>query len=803
MENRKNDNKVESPTQVLEDLQVYFASIYKEYNTTIHHMRDDFESSYTHKKDVYEAVTNELGELWRLESRNQGRYEEALKLQEKITELQSEIHTLHGEAGYQKKRTLPSREEWGKRCANLEELKKRWDNQKDHYSKEQIPKEDYVDNMRTVFHLRMMVIRSGYIDIDLKDLNREFRNLQKKKVDLKLQQRVIEIKSEIKEPERLIDAYTEAKQRQPQRTPSQLLRRVDSFERKFNTNITKLEQSILEVKDELNKTEKEEILSTRELQPLKKELESVSNTVAQRRQKFEGILVEERRLHAQLKAKAVDISVGNSSGEGTSGTTQSRNTKDISSLNTKSESNNIKNKEKIVVEQDKILVDERIEEKKEVPIQAADVIDGGSKSNERIQIPRVSPSKPKKDTDAITIESGTEQELTEELLTENPNQNKGLSFFQRMKQLKKPHNIIGLARFLLHLWPLATWPLCTLWVAMILPGPYFLLYGMATAGLIYGAINLSFYLPKIVTYIMQRRQTKQQQKEQLQKDRSLQKEKSERTKEQTLTQNHQKEYAQKKRDIVAQQQSNTATQEKDVTKRSMLQGLKKHLPLLAVMVLGSAVIGGLGVFLMPAILGTSLMPLIVGGTFTLGTLALVGTSASIATQLIDKYALEKAQMHFKEKDQQLLQTVKTHDREAANRDLELGKEKKQELTIGDSRDKHLVDLSMTKETTVVNKVNPSKEERVQPIQDRQSLQEIKGSNELGVVSPKMSNISPKELVQTNQQTVEAMVHSEPSYLKRLYEKNNGNHFKTIKAGAEKKAKSRTGNRTEPGIEITR
>ncbi|MBE9897082.1 hypothetical protein G8C15_17295 [Enterococcus casseliflavus] len=655
MMDETNQKQVHSPINTLNQMRDYFTSIYKVNSGTIHHIRDEFKNDYKHTKDIYESLTDELRELWRLEERNQGRYQQALKLQEQITELYTEIHTLHGEVGYQQKRQLPSREAWEKRCERLNELKNEWYSYKDIYSKLQISEENYVDNQKAVFNLRMMVIKSGYIDIDLKDLNREYRNLQKKKLDLTLKNRIRSIKSESVKTEHVLKNYIDAKNQNIQRIDSHNLKRIESFEEKFNLSLGTIEQSIKNLQAELEKDETKELMSNEELRPVESELKIVEKDINQSRKFFSQLIVEERKKFSQQESKAVSI------------VEETNN-----HLSKEQSIEFLRNEQRVdykfnlndgIQIETKRIGDKDPEDKRSI----RDLLSNTGEAKEKLN--KHSTEAKDQESFAISDRNSNTFDGADNLKNDSKkdgdkessifyDQFKGskeiddkenspkLSSLQRIKNLMKPHYMIGLFRFFIHIWPLTTWPLCTLWVAMILPGPYLLLYGTIAAGLLYSAINLSFYIPKLITFLIQRRQNKK-----LQKENELKQASHERMKEKSKDRNYSlinerkidhSQYSQERT------HSTSLAEERQSKGRKIIQTLKENGPTLSVMVLGSAVIGGLGVFLMPAILGASMMPLIVGGTFTLGTLALIGTSASILTQIIDKYALEKLQDRFKE-----------------------------------------------------------------------------------------------------------------------------------------------------------
>ncbi|MBW9323985.1 hypothetical protein FG877_10600 [Enterococcus casseliflavus] len=653
-----NQKQVYSPINTLNQMRDYFTSIYKVNSGTIHHIRDEFKNDYKHTKDIYESLTDELRELWRLEERNQGRYEQALKLQEQITELYSEIHTLHGEVGYQKKRQLPTREAWKKRCERLDELKSEWHAYKDSYSKLQISEGDYVDNQKSVFNLRMMVIKSGYIDIDLKDLNRELRNLQKKKLDLTLKNRIQSIKSESVKTEHILKNYHDEKNQNIQRTNSHNLKRIDSFEEKLNLTMGTIDQLIKNVKTELEKNETKELLSDEELRPVKSELRIAEKNINKSREFFSQVIVEERENFSQQESKSTSVAeemnnylVKEKSIELLK-SEQRVHYKEhgVRELTIKSNdeltphSPHLNLNDEILIETKKISNEDPTDKRSirnslsKTPLRKGELSNqtGEAKSQEGFVIP---------DRRSSTFDS-TDNLKVDWKKDDDKDDSHKLSSWQRIKNLRKPHNMIGLFRFFIHLWPLTTWPLCTLWVAMILPGPYLLLYGTITAGLLYSAINLSFYIPKLITFLIQRNQNKK-----LEKENELRKESheliNEKSQERDYSLNNERKLEQSKYSQ-ERKHSQSMDDERRSKGRRLIQFLKENRATLCVMVLGSAIIGGLGIFLMPAILGASMMPLIVGGTFTLGTLALIGTSASILTQIIDKYALEKLQDRFKD-----------------------------------------------------------------------------------------------------------------------------------------------------------
>ncbi|EGP5712334.1 hypothetical protein DQ182_09855 [Enterococcus faecium] len=250
-----------------------------------------------------------------------------------------------------------------------------------------------------------------------------------------------------------------------------------------------------------------------------------------------------------------------------------------------------------------------------------------------------------------------------------------------IKDLKKelfPHSKkMRWLRRALHLWPLAAYPLFVSWAVMILPALTVSLYAAPVAITAFSFFCASYYVPKLINYARKKianRREAQKDKEELNKGLTKEKEQPEVTKEVTKEAVKETEKEAKKTDITTNEKGKETLKGEKTAEPSLEPSTKKdwkaktkdflknNWKTLAIIVGGSTLIAVASVFLMPII-----APGLVGaGIFTLGTVALMGTSVGIGAQLIDKFGLKKVENHLNKReeknfDQKLEKALRTFD----------------------------------------------------------------------------------------------------------------------------------------------
>lgn len=231
-----------------------------------------------------------------------------------------------------------------------------------------------------------------------------------------------------------------------------------------------------------------------------------------------------------------------------------------------------------------------------------------------------------------------------------------------IKDLKKelfPHSKkMRWLRRALHLWPLAAYPLFVSWAVMILPALTVSLYAAPVAITAFSFFCASYYVPKLINYARKKianRREAQKDKEELNKGLTKEKEQPEVTKEAVK----ETEKEAKKTDITTNEKGKETLKGEKTAEPSLEPSTKKdwkaktkdflknNWKTLAIIVGGSTLIAVASVFLMPII-----APGLVGaGIFTLGTVALMGTSVGIGAQLIDKFGLKKVENHLNKREE--------------------------------------------------------------------------------------------------------------------------------------------------------
>lgn len=231
-----------------------------------------------------------------------------------------------------------------------------------------------------------------------------------------------------------------------------------------------------------------------------------------------------------------------------------------------------------------------------------------------------------------------------------------------IKDLKKelfPHSKkMRWLRRALHLWPLAAYPLFVSWAVMILPALTVSLYAAPVAITAFSFFCASYYVPKLINYARKKianRREAQKDKEELNKGLTKEKEQPEATKEA----DKETEKEAKKIDITTNEKDKETLKGEKTAEPSLEPSTKKdwkaktkdflknNWKTLAIIVGGSTLIAVASVFLMPII-----APGLVGaGIFTLGTVALMGTSVGIGAQLIDKFGLKKVENHLNKREE--------------------------------------------------------------------------------------------------------------------------------------------------------
>ncbi|WP_206911556.1 hypothetical protein IGL98_000480 [Enterococcus sp. DIV0840] len=250
-----------------------------------------------------------------------------------------------------------------------------------------------------------------------------------------------------------------------------------------------------------------------------------------------------------------------------------------------------------------------------------------------------------RDTSDKELKTLSESAISEEADKEEPELD--LQKDNKKNRYKWMHRGVRSVRFLMNFWPLFTWPLCSTWITMILPFQL-AAYVLPAVILTYLAINAAYFIPKFINY------------------RAKQRAKAKAKKRERSTGELQKEHTQE------QEQTQQKKQNRGV------KFFKNNWKRLAITFGVTAIVGALGVALMPAvfipILTAATAPAIISGVLTMGTVALMGAAVGIGMQLVDKYAVKKAENYLAKKINEPEKTeLKEQGKELINLETEKNK----------------------------------------------------------------------------------------------------------------------------------
>jgi hypothetical protein len=266
-------------------------------------------------------------------------------------------------------------------------------------------------------------------------------------------------------------------------------------------------------------------------------------------------------------------------------------------------------------------------------------------------------------------------------------------------------------RRLLNLWPLATYPLCIMWAAMIMPAPVFLIYGGPLALTAFAGLCISYFLPKAINKVREILAERRAKKEaELGQEPEIA---QDQTKEQTQEKSQEqakgrteitKEQAREGKPEIAKSENQSQMKEKTLSPQSsspslaadaresrgqseeiqpsaeqnplenqiegetsirakLLDFLKKNWKTVAIIVGVSLLVGVAAIFLMPAVAPMLAGSVAIGGAFTIGTMALIGAAVSIGAQLIDHFGLKRVQNNLANKEKEKINGLEknSHD----------------------------------------------------------------------------------------------------------------------------------------------
>ncbi|TKN16023.1 hypothetical protein DVW83_11140 [Enterococcus sp. VV15] len=198
-------------------------------------------------------------------------------------------------------------------------------------------------------------------------------------------------------------------------------------------------------------------------------------------------------------------------------------------------------------------------------------------------------------------------------------------YFWHKNRNKRASRGIRWLRYLLNLWPIAAWPLCMTWMTVALP---FQLIPVVMPAVIatFTAICLSYYLPKIIRFVRKR-----------------------------LLVRRAKKLGLDARSYVKQKEMERNQHNQNKVRKFFRRNWKTIAIILGV----TALLGGVGLFLVPAVLGPILTASTISGLMALGGVALTGAAISITVQLFEKFGIVRLEKFFDKKYQQ----QKTNNRE--------------------------------------------------------------------------------------------------------------------------------------------
>ena len=198
-------------------------------------------------------------------------------------------------------------------------------------------------------------------------------------------------------------------------------------------------------------------------------------------------------------------------------------------------------------------------------------------------------------------------------------------YFWHKNRNKRASRGIRWLRYLLNLWPIAAWPLCMTWMTVALP---FQLIPVVMPAVIatFTAICLSYYLPKIIRFVRKR-----------------------------LLVRRAKKLGLDARSYVKQKEMERNQHNQNKVRKFFRRNWKTIAIILGV----TALLGGIGLFLVPAVLGPILTASTISGLMALGGVALTGAAISITVQLFEKFGIVRLEKFFDKRYQQ----QKTNSRE--------------------------------------------------------------------------------------------------------------------------------------------
>ena len=238
-----------------------------------------------------------------------------------------------------------------------------------------------------------------------------------------------------------------------------------------------------------------------------------------------------------------------------------------------------------------------------------------------------------------------EQKITPQL----PERNKKSiqdSVSKKETPMKKNHSRkIRFLRYLLNLWPIATWPLCSAWVATIVPFQLLPMM-MPAVGVTFAAICLSYYIPKIINFARKRKLANKAKKLGLDP----------------------KEYV-KAKEIERNQQN----------QGRFKKFIRRHWKSTAIILGVTTLVAGIGLAVVLPVLSPILTSATISGIACIGSVALVGGAMSLLVQSVEKFVLVRAEKVLNrryEKSQQKENIIYDNSRHDNNLDRafnELGK----------------------------------------------------------------------------------------------------------------------------------
>ncbi|OTP24857.1 hypothetical protein [Enterococcus mundtii] len=628
--------------------------------------------------DIQKYLTDALDDLWLSERIFRNKIQEAVQIRDDCERIKIEIIRRGGVPKTEgKEYPIPSVEDLRKRNDEISRLRSQWDTLKNHYTKSTIDKERYKKHQELLFKTRVNVTKNGTAEVKTKFSEQKI--LRRQLADLIIDSRVNikNLKVNIQELEDIVTKKERKKQlTNVKRTDSTIVKEMDDYGNRYQQASTGIQIKIENVEHKIQEVKVENNLS--EL-TIDSEINTMKSRIQNCKTKFEESMIKD--IHELVEPVRGTVVL------------------DKYNVNYSTQDLAVKAKEQFPVEE--ILDVKKEIERVDIPEEAKltlgqqevkmskDVIDS-KKNSELSSITLETDDKKTSDStsqsatfqknlDRIDVLQAGENASTSQNVMDTIISNPKKNFFQRIRQLLTRSNGLRVARLLLHLWPLATWPLCTMWASFFLAGPFLALYGLPAAIFLYSVINLSFYLPKIATYIIQYRQQKNKIKIK-QRDQSLEVSKDRAINEkQKVEESIEKTHGEK----VIQEKIDGLTEKTPIRNR-LLQVIKKNIAFLAVAVGGTAAIGSAGIFFMPVILGSVVTPLLLGGTFTFGTVILATTALSIGIQLLDRYMLRRIQNHYSQQETKI-EVVTREDSHQFSKDDGFQKNKEHSVPITEKK----------------------------------------------------------------------------------------------------------------------